>query len=125
MTEPILGQFDLAADIARLAPGEAKSKRRAEILIKNDRFRVLLMTMLAGAELQEHSAQGPVMIQGLQGELVVTLEGQERPLLPGTLIVLDNEVKHSVRAITDGALLLTIGWDPSWHGDRSGATELD
>lgn len=81
------------------------------------------MTMLAGAHLQEHSAAGPIMIQGLRGDFIFTAVGEETPLPPGGLIVLAGGVEHSVRAVSDGAFLLTIGWDPSWHGDAGGADQ--
>jgi quercetin dioxygenase-like cupin family protein len=123
VADPFLGRFNLESEIERLTPGDNKSGRRSEILVKTDRFRIVLMTMRAGAHLQEHSAAGPIMVQGLRGELVFTANEEDIVLLPGRLVVLEAAVKHSVRAVSHGAFLLTIGWDPSWRGEAGGAAE--
>lgn len=120
MTEPILGRFDLGAEIARLAPGDNAAGRRAETLIKGDRFRVVLIAMRAGAHLQEHTAPGPITIQALRGEFTVTVGDEESALPAGALISLAAGIEHAVRAVSDGAFLLTIGWDPEWGGAPGG-----
>lgn len=120
MTEPILGRYDLAAEIARLAPGNNAAGRRAETLIKGDRFRVVLIAMRAGSHLQEHTAPGPITIQALRGDFVVTVGDDESPLPAGGIIALAAGIEHAVRAVSDGAFLLTIGWDPDWGGSPGG-----
>lgn len=120
MTDPILGRFDLGAEIARLAPGDNAAGRRAETLIKDDRFRVVLITMRAGSHLQEHTAPGPITIQALRGDFAVTVGDEESPLPAGGLISLAAGIEHAVRAVSDGAFLLTIGWAPGWGGTPGG-----
>jgi quercetin dioxygenase-like cupin family protein len=110
---PTSVRLDLNQMIEHFRPGESASKRRAEILIKQPDLRVVLITMLRGALLQEHTAPGPVLIQCLQGELRVT--GGETPedIHPGTVIYFQPGVQHAVEALTDAAFLLTIGWETS------------
>jgi quercetin dioxygenase-like cupin family protein len=110
---PTSVRLDLNEMITRFPPGESASKRRAEILIKQPDLRVVLITMLKGAHLQEHTAPGPVLIQCLEGELRVT--GGETPedIHPGSVIYFQPGVLHAVEALTDGAFLLTIGWETS------------
>lgn len=108
----ILGQFALARDIDRLTPREDASGRRAETLIKTDRMRVVLVTMRQGIELNEHTAPGPITIQALQGSFIVSVGETERTLAAGDLIAINTRVPHAVRAVEDGAFLLTIGWPP-------------
>ena len=110
--DAILGEFRLQDEIARLAPGDSRSKRRAETLIKTDRLRVVLVTMLAGAELQEHSAPGPITIHALTGAFDVTIGDESRSLEAGELISIQANQRHAVRASADGAFLLTISWLP-------------
>lgn len=102
-------QFDLNAEIARYSP-EIPSGRRSETLIKTSGLRVVLVTMRAGTELHEHVAPGPITIQPIQGRFVLILEADEHEAAPGTLLTLAHETRHAVRAIEDGAFLLTIGW---------------
>jgi quercetin dioxygenase-like cupin family protein len=101
--------FDLDAEIARFPPA-VPSGRRAETLLKTPRLRVVLVTMRAGAELREHTAPGPITIQPLQGRFTLLVDGGERELATGTLAALEPGARHAVRAIVDGAFLLTIAW---------------
>jgi quercetin dioxygenase-like cupin family protein len=97
--------------MTQFRPDEAAaSGRRSEILVKTDDLRVLLVTMRAGAELAEHSAPGTITIQGLEGELIVVADGGEQDLPAGSIVALAEGVRHTVRAQTDGAFLLTIAW---------------
>ena len=107
-----LGQFVLADEIERFAPGPGASGRRAEILVKRDGLRVVLITMRAGAALQEHTAPGPITLQALRGRFRVSIEQTEGELAAGELIAIASGVPHGVRAIDDGAFLLTIGGSP-------------
>jgi quercetin dioxygenase-like cupin family protein len=107
----VLGTFDLAAEIERFQPGEGASGRRAETLIKNDRLRLVLVTMRAGAMLDEHTAPGPITIQALRGRFVVTAGDRDHTLDEGGLIAIGAGVRHAVRAVDGGAFLLTISWN--------------
>jgi quercetin dioxygenase-like cupin family protein len=105
-----IGAFTLAEEIARFQPGDDASGRRAETLIKTDRLRVVLITMRAGASLQEHSAPGPITIHALTGRFAVDGGGATADLPAGSLISFDANVRHAVHAQEDGAFLLTISW---------------
>ncbi|MEJ7761869.1 MAG: cupin domain-containing protein [Thermomicrobiales bacterium] len=110
MTDAILGAYDLNEEIQRYPPGETAAGRRAETLIKDDRLRVVLVTMRAGATLHEHTAPGPITIQVLGGRFGVTVAGEEREMGSGALLALASGVRHAVTAREDGSFLLTIGW---------------
>jgi quercetin dioxygenase-like cupin family protein len=114
----ILGAFDLPAEIDRFAPGKSASGRRAETLVKTDRLRLVLVTMRAGAKLEEHTAPGPITIQALRGRIAVSVAGQEHDLGEGGVIAIEAGVRHAVRAIDAGAFLLTICWQ-SPAGERA------
>jgi len=80
-----------------------------------------LITMRRGAELREHAAPGPIAIQALRGTFAVAAGGEERQLRVGSLLALAAGARHAVRALEDGAFLLTIAW-PWGAGDGSEAT---
>ena len=113
----VAGLFDLADEIARFDPSDSSSGRRAETLIKTDDLRVVLVTMKAGAELQEHDAPGPITIHALIGTFVVHVDDRDVELPTGNLISIKPKARHAVRATEAGAFLLTIGWSPDLSGN--------
>ena len=66
-------------------------------------------------ELADHSAHGWVTIQAVDGHLTVTAAGVTYELETGMLVLLNPDVRHSVRARaeTGGAMLLTVFLDRS------------
>ena len=52
----------------------------------------------AGQSLSEHSAPFDALVQLLDGELVVTISGDDFSLSPGDAIVMPANVPHAVRA---------------------------
>lgn len=113
MNNALLGAFNINDEIAKYRPGDNEAGRRAETLIKSDGLRVVLVTMLSGITLHEHSAPGPITIHVLRGRFAMTFEREERELGPGELVSLASGVRHAVHTVEDGAFLLTIGWSPS------------
>ncbi len=113
MIEQLPGTFSLADEIDRFHPGTASSGRRAETLVKTDRMRVVLMTMLKGTTLQDHSAPGPITIHAIRGRFSVTSDGMTHDLPDGSLIAIGPGILHAVHAVDDGAFLLTISWPPA------------
>lgn len=86
-----------------------KGDRVAQTLVKEGRLRVVVMLLHAGARLQDHSAEGALTLQCLDGRLrFQTDTGHPIELLAGELAALDQGVVHSVEAVTDCAFMLTI-----------------
>jgi quercetin dioxygenase-like cupin family protein len=117
----VLGIFSLADEIERFHPGEGESGRRAEGLIKTEGLRVVLVTMHEGASLNEHSAPGPITIHTLRGEMLVSVGDEEVKLAEGGLISIAAGVRHAVRALEEGAFLLTIAF--AGGGSKKSAAE--
>ncbi len=103
----ILALFRINDEIKAFDPTNTRSGRRSETLVKTDNLRVILVTMNAGAELAEHDAPGPITIHALSGRFTVGVEGRDTDLETGSLLVIHATVKHTVRAVEDGAVLLT------------------
>jgi quercetin dioxygenase-like cupin family protein len=105
----LYGTWSFADVIAQYPPDpRSKARHRAEILVKTDTLRVVLVTMLAGARLHDHEAPGPITIQALEGAIEVTYDGGPTRLGAGEMIALGPGVKHGVEGVEDGAFLLTI-----------------
>ncbi len=110
--------FDLNAEIERFSPN-VPSGRRSETLIKTSSLRVVLVTMRAGTALHEHVAPGPITVQPLRGRFTLIVEDGEHEIGAGALVTVAGDVRHAVRAIEDGAFLLTIAWPGD---DRDGTS---
>lgn len=105
----IYGLADLNKEIERFPPDpDSAARHRAEILIKTDTLRVVLVTMLAEGKMHEHAAPGPITVHVLRGAIAVTVDGQPQDLTEGQLISLAPGVEYAVDGVGDGAFLLTI-----------------
>lgn len=101
--------FDLNKVISEFPPDpESQAKRRAEILVKSDTLRVVLITALTGGVMQEHSAPGPITIQVLNGQFTLTIDGDPRVMEAGSIAIVAPDIRHEVECNQDGAFLLTI-----------------
>lgn len=70
--------------------------------------RVVVLAFAAGYLLKEHAAPFPLLMQALDGELIVRTNGQEARLVPGGLLRLDASLRHEVEAVADSRLMLTL-----------------
>jgi quercetin dioxygenase-like cupin family protein len=113
-----LRTHDLKAEHMLLNLGEAvnelhaRSKegqqRGAVTLLKQSGMSVVLTHLHAGGALGEHAALGAATIQVLDGHVRVQLGEQALDVPSGRLIAFDSGVRHSVEAIEDSTLLLTL-----------------
>ena len=69
---------------------------------------VVVFNFDAGTELREHTAQHPALLQALAGVLNVSVGGQTFQLRPGDLLHIEPFVPHSVTAVGQGKLQLTV-----------------
>jgi|GEM_PF-582837 len=107
--DKVYGTFNLNEVMREFAPDpESAALRRAEILIKTDTLRVVLITMLKGGKLHDHTAPGPITIHVLKGKMRVSIEGAAQTLGEGELVSMAPGVVHAVEGVEDGAFLLTI-----------------
>ncbi|HVL24221.1 MAG TPA: cupin domain-containing protein [Thermomicrobiales bacterium] len=107
--EKIYGVFNLDEVIAEFPPDpDSRARHRAEILVKTDTLRVVLVTMLSGGRMHDHAAPGPITIHVVRGAMTVSVEGDPQALNAGEFISLAPGVEHAVEGVEDGAFLLTI-----------------
>ena len=77
-------------------------------LIKSQNFEVIRMVILAGKEIAEHRAKGEVIVQCLEGMVVFNIAGTSVKLKAGQLIHLKAGEPHSLKAVANSSLLLTM-----------------
>ncbi len=90
---------------------EASVTRHGHKQITVDQWGPLTLVLFAfeeGGSLDDHKAAGVVTIQALEGELAVRTEAGEYRLLPNMMVVLAPNVRHSVVAAQESAMLLSV-----------------
>jgi quercetin dioxygenase-like cupin family protein len=108
-------EFDQTADAAILE----RSGRNARTLIKSGPLRVTLVVLAPGGEISEHSADGPITIQPVEGSIRFTALGQVHEIGPGEVLSAGPGVPHTVASDGGGAFLLTL-CNPVSSGDGEG-----
>ena len=86
----------------------AESDRNSMTIFKSENMRIVLMGLHQNAELKPHQANGIVTVQVLEGRINFSTEQKTVPLEKDQMIVLHENIEHSVRALTESFFLLTI-----------------
>lgn len=94
-------------------------------LLKTDRIQLLHLVLPAHFDQPEHHVDEECVVHCLEGEVEVVMAGGTRRLVPGQLVVLPGKQRHSIRARTDSAVLVTLmlqNGDAGHGGGRGRAT---
>ncbi len=82
--------------------------RTSKLALAEDGARVVMFAFDTGAELTEHTAPGPILVQGLAGRLAFSAEDETVEIVPGRLLHLPARTPHAVRALEPSKMMLTI-----------------
>ena len=113
------GRERLASPVQHIDLAEAAVRLRAEAhdgvaghrqvaLVRRGPVSLILFLFEAGASLKEHRAEGEVTIHVLTGRLSVSAAGETFSLGPGELVSLAPGHSHSVDALEESTMLLSI-----------------
>lgn len=95
-------------------------------LIKTESIQLLHLVLPERQDQPDHHVEHECVIHCLEGQVEVVMAGGTRSLSPGNLVVLPPRQRHSLRARTDCAVLVTLlldGGDAA-HGGGAGARSL-
>lgn len=101
-------QIDISGELKKIHARNAEVS--STTVLKTDTLRVVLMVLKSGAKLQEHHADGRLILQVLEGEINFDAENARYKLKAGMLASVEARVPHAVAALNDAVLLLTIAW---------------
>lgn len=90
--------------------GAPLSASRTSALVKSDRFEAVRLVVPAGTTIPSHKVEGFITLFCVEGHAFIGID-REIELRPGDWLYLERGTPHSVRAIEDSALLLTILFD--------------
>ena len=75
---------------------------------QNQSVSLTLFAFDAGEGVSTHTAPGDAMVQVLDGEAVVDIDGQESTVQSGEVIVMPADIPHAVTAAKRFKMLLTV-----------------
>jgi quercetin dioxygenase-like cupin family protein len=82
--------------------------RSARTLVKEGALRVTIIGLAAGGTMPAHSANGPISIQLLQGDVTFDVVGEQYSLSQSDLLVIAPGVEHAARSTSGATFLLTV-----------------
>lgn len=99
--------FTFVDDLREVSPMPSSGLGHATAMAHPD-LRVVILTFSAGHLLKEHKAPFPLLMQALDGELLVRAGDCETRLVPGAILRLDAALPHEVEAVSESRLMLTL-----------------
>ena len=76
--------------------------------METDNQKFVRMVLRAGDQVAPHAAAGEVTVHCLEGKLAFSAEGKTQELSAGRLLFLKAGVPHSMQAVEDSRVLMTI-----------------
>lgn len=90
------------------ALGADLASHRTSALIKTDALEVMRVVLLAGKAVPSHRVAGEIIVQCIEGLVDLTVDDQVQKLAPGQLVLIPGGAAHSLVAIENSSLLVTI-----------------
>jgi len=85
-----------------------ESDRNAITVYKTNGLRIVLVALHHGAEMIQHTAEGKISVQVLEGQLLFHTEERTVELNKGQMLILHEGISHSVKAKEETIFLLTL-----------------
>lgn len=84
------------------------TESRTVALFKSPGLEVMRLVLPEGKTMAPHSVKGDITVQCLAGEVNFFADGEVRRIKTGQMLWLEGGVEHSVTALVDAQVLLTI-----------------
>jgi quercetin dioxygenase-like cupin family protein len=98
-----------AGEIINVRPlGADLAGARSTALMKTDSLEVIRMVIHEGKKIPEHTAPGDITVHCIEGHIVFTVGEHARDMKSGDLLFLEANEPHSLEAVVDSSILLTI-----------------
>ena len=88
--------------------GAALRQTNSSTLVRADHLEVFRFMLVAGKTAPDHKASGAITIQCLEGEVELEAHDRTQILLPGNMVYLADAEPHTVKALKDSSLLVTV-----------------
>lgn len=84
------------------------TEARTVAIFKSRAMEVMRLVLPEGKTMAPHSVKGDITVQCLAGEINFFASGEVRRIAAGQLLWLEGGVEHSLTAVVDAQVLLTI-----------------
>ncbi|HSC87737.1 MAG TPA: cupin domain-containing protein [Polyangiaceae bacterium] len=102
-------QHALPGQVVDVKPfGDRIAREKTFVVFKSKDLEVLRLVLQAGHSVPEHSVSGEITVQCIEGSIDFTVGGQSHVLHAGQLLYVQGGAKHSVAALEDASVLVTI-----------------
>ena len=81
---------------------------QTKVIVKTPKMELARLVFSAGDKFSDHKVSGPIVVHCIKGEIEFTVGGVVQNLKPDQLLYLLPDELHSIRAIEDAVVLLTI-----------------
>ena len=81
-------------------------------LASKQAINITLFAFDKNEEISAHTSPGDAMVQILDGEALINIDGNKIPATAGQVVVMPANVPHSVSAVTQFKMLLTVVKQP-------------
>jgi quercetin dioxygenase-like cupin family protein len=88
--------------------GAALAQARTTTLVKTKTLEIIRLVIPSGKDIPGHQAHGEITVQCLEGRVAFTAGKTTRDLEAGQMLYLSSEEPHSLHALEDASVLLTI-----------------
>lgn len=96
-------------EVIDLSPlGDDVHQTPTTTLIKTDSLEVIRLVLPAGKAIKPHHVAGEITVQCLEGRVAFHAEESNIELTTGTMIYLAGSTVHSLKAVEDSTVLVTI-----------------
>jgi quercetin dioxygenase-like cupin family protein len=89
--------------------GEALTKTETTALVKNDAFEAIRLVLRKEQEVcHDHEVEGMITLYCIEGRVALTASGATHDLPAGHWVYLMRHDPHTLRAVEDSSVLLTV-----------------
>lgn len=88
--------------------GAALKDAKSTTLIRSKQLEVIRIVMPAGKHLAEHHTPGEITVQCVEGLVRFSVNGEPRTIHAGDMLLLEAGTPHSLEALDDASLIVTI-----------------
>lgn len=97
-----------SCEVVQLPLGTALASAKTKTLVKTTNLELIRLVLRAGKSIPLHAAPGELTVQCLEGRVAFTAKELTQELTAGHLLYLAAREPHSLKAIDDSSLLLTL-----------------
>ena len=81
---------------------------QTKAIVKTEEMELARLVIPAGKEIPTHKVSGPIVVHCINGKIEFTAMGTTQMLISGQLLHLLPDEPHSLKAVEDSVVLLTI-----------------